>query len=354
MNSKHRVNDLHGYTPANEVPYVTIADVVDEVYSNHGGDTPRLTISMDRYQYTAAPHLLEPIDLLTIEAYNVRYLDVNRYNFYGPDVLPKMVFRLSGYDLMASSGAEKQKNKLLKEFNMADYNSDADSSFSVSELWLSNCCYQFGCEFPKDGSLCDKLSQYHAGGGFDPVTGKPNPGKFDSRQQSNKARHWLRINKYTRSLEKFQFKQRGEPPGSSAYDVRQYMDKAYGWHFDPIALVYSCLVRYDINQMYNALDYNPTVVLGPKELDSEDAKKRRTDSHYFLRSGDSWYRNPEFGRIIADLTRRGRGTGGSAAYLYTPYNPTTVKNIYDEHNKGLSHRFYNVYESVMTCKAESS
>jgi len=350
LNSKYRVNDLHGYTPVEDAPYITIADVVDSVYNSQPKSTlPRLTVAMDVYQYNAAPHLLEPIDLLTIEAYNVRYLDVNRYNFYGADVLPKMLYRISGDDLVHTSGAEKQKKDVLKPFNMAEYNSDP--AFGLSQLWLTNCCYQNGCEYPKDGSFCEALSKHHAGGGFDPVTGKPNLGRFDSRQQSNKATHWLRVHKYTRSLEKFQFKQKGEPPGSSAYDVREYMNKAYGWHFDPLALVYSCLVRYEINKMYNTLTYNPTVVLGQKELENEEAKRRRTPSHYFLRSGDSWYRNPEFTRVIKDLTRRGRGTGGSAAYLYTPYNPTVVKNIYDEHNKGTSHRFYNIYESVMKCEA---
>lgn len=337
LTSKLRVDDLTGHTPAEEVPYVAIADVVDEIYSQHlSSALPRLTVSMDMYQYTSAPHQLEPIDLLTIEAYNTRYLHPNRINFSGSDVLPKVLYRISGEDIERGYAGD-----VLGELDASSY--QAHQGFSSTQTWLANCCSDKGCSYPADGSVCSKLSGAHAGG-------QGKMGVFDSRQVTSGSKHWLRVHKYSRSLEKYQFQQNSALPGSNIHDLRVYMNKAYGWHFDPIALIYSCLVRFEINEQYNKLAYNPTLVIAKKDLDSDSAKRQRTPSYYFLRSGDSWYRNPEFGRPIMDLSRRGRGTGGAAAYIRTPYNPTTVGNIYTEHNNGRSHRFYTVYESIMQCK----
>lgn len=39
-----------------------------------------------------------------------------------------------------------------------------------------------------------------------------------------------------------------------------------------------------------------------------DPKSRKTAPHY-IRSGDDWFRNVEFGRVIKTGSRRGRGNG---------------------------------------------
>jgi hypothetical protein len=45
----------------------------------------------------------------------------------------------------------------------------------------------------------------------------------------------------------------------------------------------------------------------------------------YVRPGDSWYRNPEFGRTVADPRKRGRHGAGYGKYLapmeMNPYPP---------------------------------
>ncbi len=68
---------------------------------------------------------------------------------------------------------------------------------------------------------------------------------------------------------------------------------------------YSCLVRQEIERVW-------------------DSGKR------FIRPGDSWFRNPEFGRSIELAEKRGRGNGQRV--VRTPHNP----HHYERYQKKLT------------------
>jgi hypothetical protein len=96
----------------------------------------------------------------------------------------------------------------------------------------------------------------------------------------------LHIHHYARSLEKFLQKQRTwetASAGKETYDILNFFERSFGYYYDPSALRYSCQLR--------------------------DHLSLRTNVSHYVRPGDSWYRNPEFGRLVADPSKRGRGGG---------------------------------------------
>ena len=50
--------------------------------------------------------------------------------------------------------------------------------------------------------------------------------------------------------------------------------------------------------------------------------KNITGETFFLRHGDFWYRNPEFGREVSDPDKRGRyGRQNKEGFKYNEFNP---------------------------------
>lgn len=64
------------------------------------------------------------------------------------------------------------------------------------------------------------------------------------------------------------------------YDVSKFFHRSAGWFHDPTAVRYGCQLREQLKTM--------------------------TGNATYLRPGDCWYRNPEFGKPINDPDKRGR------------------------------------------------
>lgn len=323
-------------------PFISIADVVHDAFNSDIAPTvPRLWMSINTYSYSPSPHLLEPLDLLTIEAFQVRYLDANRMNF-DMSVMPKKLYKISGHELKNARNPEDVTEIVDKFPQVSHIRENKDKQYSSTQLWLINCCHVHGCDFPDDkNDVCYQLSMLQKG-------------LFDSRNlQTDK--YWLRNNHYTRSLEKFQLKQghwQTHKSVDNPWNIRQFLQSSYGWHYDPVAIIYSCLIRYDIYQMYRSYykGYDKKSILATGVILSEETRKKAKNgivpatiaSYYFERSGADWYRNPEYIRIIEDLSRRGRGTGGAAEYIHTPYNPTMVSSLYASNDN----QFVTYYDHI--------
>ena len=89
------------------------------------------------------------------------------------------------------------------------------------------------------------------------------------------------MNHYARSFEKFSLKAltwETANQNSNKYDMKEFMNRAYGSELDPVALVYSCAVRAEINQA----------------IASYTGDQSRYSSFDFLLHGSSWSRYEEF------------------------------------------------------------
>lgn len=246
---------------------VSLPDAIDEWFHSF----PKLSVMyISKYNFNPSPHLLEPIDLLTIEAYQTRYPNLGAVNYY-MTVQPKVIYKLNGTDYSNSTIA-----------------------------YLTNCCGFHGCEPRKrhhtyDDVDCKQLLETE-GPRFSYHKGSRTFTKSSPDQR-------LRINHYARSIEKFALKQRtwetASQDSQNSYDVMSYMHRTYGWtHDDTAAMRYSCAVRKELTQTITG-----------------DANVK---GHY-LRPGGDWLRNPEFGRVISDPRKRGRGNG--RLHVHPPSNP---------------------------------
>ena len=106
---------------------------------------------------------------------------------------------------------------------------------------------------------------------------------------------------YARSLEKYSLKQKTwNTAGSDRnYDVYNFLDRTSGFTFDNSAVVWGCSLR--------------------------ETLRNRTKEQDYIRPGDFWYRNPEFGKTVSDPNKRGRYGSGFGKKLYAnefnPYPP---------------------------------
>lgn len=231
------------------VPLQEGVTIVDELvrWSN---TTNRFIYCIDKNNYPSTPHLLEPIDLLTIEAYQTRMPLASKMNYY-TSVAAKCAYRLNGAEFSANTSR-----------------------------YIAECCHFHGCQgwdFRQNSRFC---TENH---------------KVESWRLSGYKRKWLSlfiINHYSRSLEKFALKSKtwrtatgevkaGESSEQAAkgYDISKFFSRSVGWQHDPIAVKYSCPLR----ELY----FNMT-------------------GQSYLRPGGMWYRNPEYGKTVTDADKRGR------------------------------------------------
>lgn len=300
----------------------SIADTAVEMFRNgeikhidSGKQLKKLFwISLTKYNFNSAPHLLEPIDQLGIEAYTSRYYWGNRITFYA-QVQKKFLYRLSGSDI--TDGPVVFGN------------------YTHVQKFMSSCCFFHGCSDksrdPKE--LCNTLRPYMSQEYEDNFL-------TIGRQHRKHAKVWLHMNHYARSLEKFQLKQATWQTASqetNSYDLSNYMSRTYGWIYDPTAVYYGCAVRYEINRAKR--EYIQSVKDSPKF--SLDAPHDPLSAIYilempqsdfqFLRQGENWYRNPEFGVAIASKLKQ----NGDPSLISVPHNPSMVCNLYERNNHAL-------------------
>jgi hypothetical protein len=155
-------------------PKVSLVDELHRVLTTTG----RNSYCFDKYAYPATPHILEPVDLLTIEAYQSRANHRNKMNYY-------------------SSTAKKCAYPLFLLPNFT----------TTTQRYVAECCRFHGCE----------TKDLLVGTSFCKVNGNL------SLLVQNKGRPWVdafRVNHYARSLEKFSLKQKTWRTSGGATEVK--------------------------------------------------------------------------------------------------------------------------------------
>lgn len=176
----------------------TIVDELEKFFNITG----RAVYCIDKFNYQQTPHTLEPVNLLTIEAYHNRMKGAGKMNYY-MSVAQKCSYRLLGSDFRANSS----------EF-------------------IAYCCHFHGCQgydFTANTRICtdNHKAEIHK------LTG--GKGWYDA----------LGINHYSRSLEKYAMKAKtwrtasgevkaGESGDAVAksYDIPKFLARNVGWFFD--------------------------------------------------------------------------------------------------------------------------
>ena len=139
---------------------------------------------------------------------------------------------------------------------------------------------------------------------------------------------------YARSLEKFYLKTltwETANQASNKYDMVEYMNRAYSWTYDPAALLYSCLVRYEINNSRR------------KYLQKLNISTESITDFGFLRSGSNWLREEEFNKDhhrssnSERLFKRSYGIHSNTT-AEVSYNPSHVTEVIRE---GLFMDYYD-------------
>ena len=86
---------------------------------------------------------------------------------------------------------------------------------------------------------------------------------------------------------------------STGYSIYNFLDRVSGWEFDDSLISWGCQLR--------------------------DLLRTRTGIANYVRPGDIWYRNPEYGKLVDDPHKRGRYGGGYGKQLgpreMNPYPP---------------------------------
>lgn len=249
-------------------PEDTVVDAMDSWFIKTGANMYCLT----KLNFQQTPHTLEPVNLLTIEAYQTRMITPGQMNYY-TRVADKCAFRMQ---------------RPTYTLNTTEY--------------IASCCHFHGCG-RQDVIEGSKFCREH-----DMIEG------MDVKRSRDKSVKWytaLSINHYSRSLEKYALKSRtwqtstGEFPGSKAdsekvsknYDVIGFFHRSVGWYSDNTAATrYGCQLRELLRNM--------------------------TGDPVYFRPGDLWYRNPEFGRHVGYPEKRRRYVRPNPpGFHYTDGNP---------------------------------
>ena len=246
--------------------HLSVVDALDIWFSAADG---RGMLCIDKLNFASVPHLLEPVNLLQIEAYQSRMNEMRRMSYY-TTVQPKCAFLLQG-------------GKTYDE-NTPEY--------------VATCCHFHGCH------------------GHDPIRNstfcKTNDGKQKGiiSKYGGAPYHRMVIHHYSRSVEKYTLKAQtwrtssgevksGEDMHTVAkdYDIIKFFQRSLGWKIDRQALKYTCQLREVIAKAYG--------------IDSP-----------FMRAGTTWYRNAEFGRHVSIPEKRGRyGRPNPEGYHFKDGNP---------------------------------
>eukprot|EP01041_Mallomonas_annulata_P007380 gene7380-15070_t len=251
---------------------VTIIDEMERFVNT----TKRFSLCMEKLNFQVSPHILEPVHLLTIEAYQSRMKSPSKMSYY-TSVAHKCAYVLTH----------------------ASYS-------NITESYISECCNFHGCKSERHPSHFCKDSLHKS--------------MITFLNGGHKERIWYApfiINHYSRSLEKFALKSKtwssatGEvaigstvESASKGYNTPTFLARNLGWYFDDTALRYSCQLRHQLRMI--------------------------TGESTYLRPGNGWYRNVEFGKVIDDSEKRGRyGRTNPKGFRYSEHNP------YHYHGKQL-------------------
>lgn len=246
-----------------ESKLVSIVDWLDEAFNRSDG---RSIHCVNKFNFPSVPHLLEPVNLLTMEAYQTRMNRKGKMNYY-TSVMPKCAFRLQGHPAHATN--------LTAEF-------------------IATCCHFHGCQghdFRHQSRFCKH--NYHE--------------QFAILHKGKGIREDLVINHYSRSLEKFTLKRKtwatagGDAVGDSKaavtdYSLEKFFQRSVGWKHDNSSLRYTCQLREQLAKF--------------------------TGEPIYYRPGTQWFRNPEFGKYVSVPEKRGRfGRPNPEGFHFRDGNP---------------------------------
>jgi len=175
-------------------PGVTLVDALDTFFSKY---PKRGIFNVNKLNFQATPHILEPIELLQIEAYQTRFHMPNKFNPKN-GVMKKTMYRLH---------SPHYSNATLR--------------------LVLECCTFHSC---RQGPLpfCWDLHDQEVGNILHAPWPEPP----------------VQIFHYARSLEKFTLKQRTWTQHVNAgYGLDKYFERLHGWTHDNRMLRYSCQVR---------------------------------------------------------------------------------------------------------------
>ena len=197
-----------------------------------------------KFNFASTPHIAEPVHLLTIEAYQTRMGVPGKMNHY-TSVAKKCMYKLKD-----------------------------PSYLPETPRFVAECCHFHGCrgdDLTKASNLCRLGWKNHSA----LVYGQDKGGRFT---------HLGKIFHYSRSLEKFALKagswHTATGEGDGGYSLSYFLHRSVGYTSDITALNYACQTREVLREV--------------------------TGESRFLRFGDQWYRNIEFGKNVSDPTKRGR------------------------------------------------
>jgi hypothetical protein len=260
--------------------------------------TLRPTFKLAKWNFQSTPHLLEPVDMLTIEAYQTRNKIPNKMSYY-TTTANKMIYLLQppeswldNTERLEALGINTTNGKPVTGLD-ADYPN-----------FVTDCCSFHGC----GGKTPGYIAHYY-GGDYRWCDKKAD---FKPWVIDGKGKKWaqpITLNHYARSLEKFELKSQtwhtasGETASSTGnYDLPMFFSRNIGWVLDRTALRYACQLRQVLSEI--------------------------TGYDQYLRPGGFWYRNPEFGREVTDPRKRGR-------YGRAMQNPRYDDgNVYHYHGAG--------------------
>lgn len=247
-----------------KVPGVTVVDA----FSHWFNGTGRSVMCLEKFNFQSTPHILEPVNLLTIEAYQIRMKPPAKMNYY-TSVSPKCMYRMNNPDFT-----------------------------NTTAKFIAECCHFHGCQGWDFRGNTDFCKTHFA---------------KDAHIANGKGKKWAHlaahINHYSRSLEKFGLKAKtwktatgeakeGENSEQAAkgYDIPKFLQRSVGWTHDATAIRYTCQLR--------------------------EVLKNITGADPYLRPGDMWYRNAEFGKSVGDPDKRGRyGRPNPPGFKYKERNP---------------------------------
>jgi hypothetical protein len=201
------------------LPGSTIVDTLDLLFNS----TQKSIIQLSRFSFTAAPHLLEPVDLLTIEAYQFRFKKEGK--FWHRNCAPKIAIRLAP-----------------PFYNVAEQGRSPYENNAAVQRYMSDCCHMHGCgvatHYTPSIEFCASFAKHQV---------------HTSIYRGN--RKWypaFQTNHYTRSLEKHALKMASWKFNS--YDLDFYLNRSMGSTHDAAVLRYSCQLREVLRTMPGAAD----------------------------------------------------------------------------------------------------
>eukprot|EP01041_Mallomonas_annulata_P000112 gene112-165_t len=233
--------------------------------------TTRGVAPMVKINFPPIPHFLEPIHLLTIEAYQTRNTIENKMDYY-TTVMPKVALLLYGG---------------------INYTPD-----TIQMMIL--CCDFHGCHNFGFDTRCHDLI------------------RSESSKILGKEKKWMtppHIHHYTRSLEKYALKSKSwDTSGRKrGYNFHNFLERTFGFELDNSSLSCTCQLRALL--------------------------RNRTGEEHYVRPGNFWYRNPEYGRLVEDPEKRGRGGAGYKKRVSPEeMNPYPPGDTYQKAHKAYSNK----------------